>query len=129
MTDPNEFKRLTFGERWRKHDPIKMGNWDDKSLSNYLEKTHRLNLDELRSAAEKLKAVKFEESNLWQKLLSLFWYGFARKELQLTPKKLMYILSNLDKLLPFIPNEVAQKIIIILDQAAEAIYKKMDADK
>jgi len=119
-------ERLEYDPKYSKGDITKnQFYWDEISLSVYLRVHFKMSLSQIQTARAKLETNKFEESNIFQKLISLLWYGFLQKELELTPKKLIHILTNLDQLLPFIPNPLAQKIILILDRVAEEIDKRM----
>jgi hypothetical protein len=69
-----------------------------------------------------------DESTWWQKLLGQIWYQFVlpkRKDL-LTPRNLLKVLSKLDHLLPYMPNDFWETVLRVLDKAAEYAYDKMD---
>ena len=83
-------------------------------------------IDEIRGKIE--SRIANDESTLIQKLFGLLWYRFIlpkSKDL-LTPKNLLKILSQLDNLLPYMPNDFWKSVLKALDKAAEYAYERMD---
>ncbi len=99
--------------------------WEDESLAQYLRSNTHVTLDEIRNAKKKLEEHKLVESNIFQKILGLLWYGII-SNVKLTPKTLVKILTYLDQLLPYVSDKTAREIIKVLDKIAESIYKNMD---
>ena len=97
----------------------------DERWAQYLRSSTVFTLDEIKTSAKRLTDNKFKESSLIQKLAGLMWYGFIEATGGLTPKRLIWILTNLDQLLPYIPDPMAQKIIMVLDKIAEELYKRI----
>ena len=69
-----------------------------------------------------------QESSWWQKLMGQLWYRFILPKTKdlLTPKNLLKILSQLDHLLPYMPNDFWRSVLKALDKAAEFAYDRMD---
>jgi len=106
------------GETWKV--------WPLEDVARYLMDKHDFLLPQIEVVNKKLKKHKFEESSWWQQIAGYIWFTVIITEYdKLTPKKLVKILTNIDQLLPYIPNETAQKLIIILDRIAEEIHKRM----
>ena len=83
-------------------------------------------LDEIQSKIA--TRIASDKSTWWQKLMGQLWYRFIlpkSKEL-LTPKNLLKILSQLDHLLPYMPNDFWKSVLKALDKAAEFAYDRMD---
>ena len=97
----------------------------DERLAQYLRVEHGITLQQVWDAQAALNNLKFDESNVFQKIVGLIWFTFIEQTGGITPKMLIKILTQLDQLLPFIPNEMAKKIIMVLDKIAEEVYKKL----
>jgi len=111
-------ERLKFPKK--EYEPI-----TDERLAQYLRVTHGIKLNDIKIASLALESHKFEESSLIQKIAGLLWYGFIEATGGITPKMIVKILTDLDKLLPFIPDPMAKKIIMLLDKIAEEVYKRL----
>ena len=98
--------------------------WEDESLAQYLRNNTHTTLEEIRTAKKKIKEHKLSESNIFQRILGLLWYGVLGN-IKLTPKTLVKILTHLDQLLPYISDKRAKEIIKVLDKIAESVYKNM----
>jgi len=69
-----------------------------------------------------------QESSFFQKIVGLVYYKFIlpkSKDL-LTPKNLLKVLSKIDHLLPYMPNDFWRSVLKALDTAAEYAYESLD---
>ena len=111
-------ERMKFPKK--EYEPI-----TDERLAQYLRVTHDMSLIDIRTAQAKLESNKFDESSFIQKILGFIWYGFIEATGGLKPKTIVRVFTDLDKLLPFITDPMARKIIMMLDKIAEEIHKRL----
>jgi len=81
-------------------------------------------LDEILSRLKQLSEER--ESGFISKAFSALWFNVVREKITLTPKKLLWILTHLDKLAFFIKGETAKDILLFVDNIADKIYANLD---
>ena len=97
--------------------------------SRYFRSNGIMTRTQLAEMQAKIKSrIANQESTWWQKLMGQLWYRFVLPKTKdlLTPRNLLKILSQLDKLLPYMPSDFWKSVLKALDKAAEFAYDRMD---
>lgn len=123
QVDPDNYKSMTTRLR---HSYFEMtaNEWAKYFRNNGI--YTKAKLDEIQGKIE--ARIANDESTWWQKLMGQLWYRLIlpkSKEL-LTPKNLLKVLSQLDNLLPYMPNDFWRSVLRALDKAATYAYSRMD---
>ena len=96
------------------------------NLEAYLRSLGVLNLEQIEKWEKiLLENSKESESSFLSKMFSLLWFDVVRKHVKLTPKRLVWVLTHLDQLAPYIKGETARDILTFLDNIAEEVYKRI----
>lgn len=117
MTDPQKIKRLT-------PDIIKRTLPTPESTALYIkEHAKPMTYGDLIDLKAKVDEItRIDESGLAAKLASqvLYW---AKDRIKISPKTLYMIMSNFDKLAPYMPNEFWKGVAEIVDKVGEELLK------
>lgn len=113
-------------KRLKKVNLNKPEAWEDESLARYLRDTNYVTLDDIRTAKNKIENHKLEEATPVKQVAGAIWYAGVDQFRSLTPKRLLFILTHLDKLLPFMPESFVKKIVKALDAIADKVYETIE---
>ena len=119
--DPEEYKRMEF----RIPDFIYL----EPIVDSYLKRLNLATRKEYDIWRENLEErFKQAESGFLKRLFGQIYFNIIIPKAQeyLTPKKLVWVLTQLDKILPWMPNETFKTVVKTIDSVAEYIYKTMD---
>ena len=115
--DPNDYERMKIKRR-------DYEAFEQAQFEAYLKKHGILTREQLTDSMNKMiEASKNRESSFLQKVGSWIWFTIKP---ELTPKRLAYILSNTDKVLPFVNNKALRDILEVVDKLAGYIYESWE---
>ena len=115
--DPNKYKRMQIS--YKNHTA-----WQGKEFTSYLKKYGILNKEQLVASMNKMtRASADRESSFFQKIGSWVWFKIKP---ELTPKRLAWVLTHIDKLIPFAKGDTFKQILKAIDQMAEWAYNYLD---
>jgi len=95
-----------------------------QEIAKYMADNGVLNRDELARLQNQIKIrINEAESSIWQRLASLIYYR-VKDHIKISPQTLYMLMSNFDKIRPYMPNEFWMKVVDIIDKIGEHLYGK-----
>jgi len=121
FADPNEYVRMGF--------PVK-NRYDKAVCESYLRRLNLYTREEFEAWKKNLDKQFLERESSWfQKLMGQLWYRLVLPKIgELTsPKQLFKVLSQIDKLIPYLPVGYWTAVLKGIDWVADLVYKNMDS--